>query len=179
MEPENNLSPYNYLEIKNKEVKIRHPLEDDKNEINSSQNVEINKENDNKVSNNDGSEANDQNKPSAGILFFHLITTELRENHAENKKKPSTQENNVSHTKTVDKNKSQSQKKDLKDMTEKELAAHYKSLFLKSKKLILHYEEELNQLKNNVSNLKQKLKEYESGKNNSYRNDNFRRGNDL
>jgi len=62
-----------------------------------------------------------------------------------------------------DKNKTQTQQKDLKDMTDKEIAAHYKSLFLKSKKLILHYEEELNLLKNNVSNLKQKLKEYESG----------------
>ena len=48
-------------------------------------------------------------------------------------------------------------------MTDKELAAHYKSLFSKSKKLLLHYEEEINQLKNNVSNLKHKLKEYESG----------------
>jgi len=48
-------------------------------------------------------------------------------------------------------------------MTDKELATHYKTLFLKSKKLIIHYEDELNQLKNNVSNLKQKLREYESG----------------
>lgn len=49
-------------------------------------------------------------------------------------------------------------------MTDKELVNHYKSLFMKSKKLIIHYEEELNQLKNNVTNLKNKLKEYESGK---------------
>lgn len=48
-------------------------------------------------------------------------------------------------------------------MTDKELAVHYKSLFLKSKKLLFHYEEEINQLKNNGSNLKNKLKEYESG----------------
>ncbi len=49
-------------------------------------------------------------------------------------------------------------------MNDKELTAHYKSLFLKSKKLIIHYEEELSQLKVNVNTLKRKLKEYESGK---------------
>lgn len=56
------------------------------------------------------------------------------------------------------------QQKDIKDMSDKELANHYKSLFLKSKKLIVHYEEELKQLKANIFTLKDRLKEYESGK---------------
>ena len=54
--------------------------------------------------------------------------------------------------------------KELKDMTDRELANHYKSLFLKSKKLIVHYEDELKQLTQNISSVKDKLKEYESGK---------------
>ena len=51
-------------------------------------------------------------------------------------------------------------------MNEKELVIYYKTLFAKSKKLIVHYEEELNQLKNERSSLKEKLKEYESGMSN-------------
>lgn len=85
------------------------------------------------------------------------------DNIKENMKESPTEGNKTPSIMTADKNKSQPQQKDLKEMTDKELASHYKSLFLKSKKLILHYEEELNQLKNNVSSLKQKLREYESG----------------
>jgi len=60
--------------------------------------------------------------------------------------------------------KSQPQQKDVKEMNDKELAAHYKSLFLKSKKLIIHYEEEMTQLKQNLTLMKERLKDYESGK---------------
>jgi hypothetical protein len=56
------------------------------------------------------------------------------------------------------------QQKDVKEMNEKELAVYYKTLFAKSRKLIVHYEEEVNQLKNERNLLKEKLKEYESGK---------------
>lgn len=49
-------------------------------------------------------------------------------------------------------------------MNDKELANHYKILFSKSRKLIVHYEEELKQLKIDKNLLKEKLKEYESGK---------------
>ena len=62
-----------------------------------------------------------------------------------------------------EKNKNQIQQKDIKDMNDKEMASHYKTLFLKSKKLIIHYEEELKQLKQNITSMKDKLKEYESG----------------
>jgi len=56
------------------------------------------------------------------------------------------------------------QQKDVNEMNDKELANYYKTLFAKSRKLILHYEEELKQLKNDKISLKEKLKEYESGK---------------
>jgi hypothetical protein len=57
------------------------------------------------------------------------------------------------------------QKKNPLDMTLEEQAKHYKDLFLRSKKLILHYEENMKTKENTIKSLKDKLKEYEAGNN--------------
>ena len=57
------------------------------------------------------------------------------------------------------------QKKNPLDMTPEEQAKHYKDLFLRSKKLILHYEENMKTKENTIKSLKDKLKEYEAGNN--------------
>jgi len=44
-----------------------------------------------------------------------------------------------------------------------EQVKYYKELFMKSKKLILHYEENIKNKEEIVKNLKQKLKDYEAG----------------
>lgn len=69
MESENNPSSNNINEPKNKEVKIRHPLEKDNEEVNNSRNIELSKENENKVNIYNESEKRDQINPSSGNLF--------------------------------------------------------------------------------------------------------------
>jgi putative methionine-R-sulfoxide reductase with GAF domain len=50
-----------------------------------------------------------------------------------------------------------------KEMSSEEQAKYYKDLFIKSKKLILKYEEKIKNIEEANSNLKNKLKEYEAG----------------
>jgi hypothetical protein len=53
--------------------------------------------------------------------------------------------------------------KNINEMSKDEQIDHYKNLFVKSKKLIKHYEDEKTKLVNVISSLKEKLKEYETG----------------
>jgi hypothetical protein len=55
--------------------------------------------------------------------------------------------------------------KQQKEMTIEDQAKYYKDLFVKSKKLILKYEEKIKNIEEANTNLKNKLKEYEAGKN--------------
>ena len=52
--------------------------------------------------------------------------------------------------------------KDVKEMSLEEQTAYYKSLFAKTKKLYLYYEEELKKAENIIKNLKDRLKQYEA-----------------
>ena len=54
--------------------------------------------------------------------------------------------------------------KQQKEMSIDEQAKYYKDLFIKSKKLILKYEEKIKNIEEANLNLKNKLKEYEAGK---------------
>ena len=54
--------------------------------------------------------------------------------------------------------------KQQKEMSTEEQAKYYKDLFIKSKKLILKYEEKIKNIEEANLNLKNKLKEYEAGK---------------
>ena len=54
--------------------------------------------------------------------------------------------------------------KQQKEMPIEEQAKYYKDLFIKSKKLILKYEEKIKNIEEANLNLKNKLKEYEAGK---------------
>jgi hypothetical protein len=51
-----------------------------------------------------------------------------------------------------------------KEMSMEEQAKYYKDLFIKSKKLILKYEEKIKNIEEANANLKNKLKDYEAGK---------------
>ena len=53
--------------------------------------------------------------------------------------------------------------KNINEMSKDEQVEHYKNLFIKSKKLIKHYEDEKTKLVNMISSMKEKLKEYETG----------------
>ena len=53
--------------------------------------------------------------------------------------------------------------KQQKEMSIEEQAKYYKDLFIKSKKLILKYEEKIKNIEEANLNLKNKLKEYEAG----------------
>jgi len=55
------------------------------------------------------------------------------------------------------------QKPDVNQMSFEEQAKHYKDLFTRSKKLILHYEENIKNKDQSIKSLKDKLKEYEAG----------------
>lgn len=57
----------------------------------------------------------------------------------------------------------QSSKKNPNDLSPEEQAKYYKDLFSRSKKLILHYEENLKTKDNTIKSLKDKLKDYEAG----------------
>ncbi len=54
--------------------------------------------------------------------------------------------------------------KQQKEMSIDEQAKYYKDLFIKSKKLILKYEEKIKNIEEANLNLKNKLKEYEAGR---------------
>lgn len=56
------------------------------------------------------------------------------------------------------------QKPEVNQMTFEEQAKHYKDLFTRSKKLIIHYEENIKTKDQSIKSLKDKLKEYEAGK---------------
>ncbi len=56
-----------------------------------------------------------------------------------------------------------SQKPDVSQMSFEEQAKHYKDLFTRSKKLIIHYEENIKSKDQSIKSLKDKLKEYEAG----------------
>jgi hypothetical protein len=49
------------------------------------------------------------------------------------------------------------------DMTPEEQAKYYRDLFTRSKKLIIHYEENMKTKDSTIKNLKDKLLEYEAG----------------
>jgi len=51
-----------------------------------------------------------------------------------------------------------------KDMSMEEQAKYYKDLFVKSKKLIMKYEEKIKNIEEANLNLKNKLKDYEAGR---------------
>ena len=53
-----------------------------------------------------------------------------------------------------------------KEMSMEEQAKYYKDLFVKSKKLIMKYEEKIKNIEEANLNLKNKLKDYEAGRNN-------------
>ena len=59
---------------------------------------------------------------------------------------------------------SASTSKQQKDMSLEEQSKYYKDLFIKSKKLIMKYEEKIKNIEEANTNLKNKLKEYEAGK---------------
>jgi hypothetical protein len=75
MESENNLVPNNYLDLKNKEAKIKHPLENDNIGQKKTRVIEMAKENNEniKININNDNEKKDQNNSSAGnfLVFYN------------------------------------------------------------------------------------------------------------
>ena len=114
-------------------------------EVQINQNNEISKES--QIENiNNISEKNSQNKKN--INLYNPSSNNQTANSS------STSTSKTTNTKTINPN----------DLPLEDQVKHYKELFTKSKKLILHYENNNKQNEEVIKNLKQKLKEYEAGK---------------